>query len=179
MREKMTIARPYAQAVLRVAMEEKDLAGWSAMLAALERLVASVSMRSVLMNPAVKAEALSGVVVDALAQELNQSGKNLVAVLAAAGRLGLIPEISRLYGRLRGEVEGVADVSIVSAYELTDAQRSSLAALMAGRLGKKIALDSEVDSDLMGGIMIRTRDTVTDASVRGRLQAVAAAITGR
>ena len=41
------------------------------------------------------------------------------------------------------------------------------------RLQRTVELETETDSSLLGGVVIRTEDTVIDDSVRGKLQKLA------
>lgn len=177
MQEKTTIARPYAQAVFETASEESKLGEWSIMLGLLEAVVTDAQMKPVLANPKLDAAALSGFVLDVCGDNLSQTGKNLVKVLVNTGRLGLLPEINKLYEQLRAEAEGSVEVDVISAYELAAEQQETIAAAMTKRLGKKVEISSHIDNTLIGGVVIRAGDTVIDASVRGRLKAMATQMT--
>ncbi|MFB3116191.1 MAG: F0F1 ATP synthase subunit delta [Gammaproteobacteria bacterium] len=173
MQEKTTIARPYAQAVFETASEENKLAEWSEMLGLLETVVTDAQMKAVLTNPKMDAAALSDFVLGVCGKALSETGNNLVKVLAGAGRLTIIPEINKLYEQLRAEADGVIEVGVTSAYELAPEQQATISKMMAKRLGRKVAITHEIDDSLIGGVVIRAGDTVIDASVRGRLKALA------
>ena len=108
---------------------------------------------------------------------LSETGNNLVKVLAGAGRLTIIPEINKLYEQLRAEAEGVIEVGVTSAYELAPEQQATISKVMAKRLGRKVEITHEIDYSLIGGVVIRAGDTVIDASIRGRLKALATQMT--
>jgi len=173
MQENTTIARPYAQAVFETASEENKLTEWSEMLELLEAVVADAQMRAVLENPKMDAAAQSDFVLGVCGKALSETGNNLVKVLAGAGRLTIIPEINKLYEQLRAEAEGVIEVGVTSAYELAPEQQATISEAMAKRLGRKVEITHEIDDSLIGGVVIRAGDTVIDASVRGRLKALA------
>ena len=177
MRERTTIARPYAQAVFETANEESKLTEWSEMLGLLDMVVTDPQMKAMLANPKLDAAASCDFVQGVCGQELSETGNNLVKVLADAGRLSFIPEINKLYEQLRAEAEGVVEVNVVSAYELAAEQQASISEVMAKRLGKKIEITNEIDDSLIGGMVIRAGDTVIDASIKGRLKALASQMT--
>lgn len=173
MQDKTTIARPYAQAVFEIANEENKLTEWSDMLTLLESVVTDAQMKAVLTNPKLDAEALSSFILDVCSDALSETSRNLVKVLAEAGRLSFIPELNKLYEQLRTEAEGVIEVGVSSAYELTSEQQATISTAMAKRLGRKVAITSDIDESLIGGMVIRAGDSVIDASVKGRLKALA------
>ena len=108
--------------------------------------------------------------VQEVLEPLSETQSNFARLLIEAGRLTLALDISALYERERAKSEGRANVSIVSAFELDDAQRDALTQSMAKRLGREIDLEVAVDDALIGGVIIRSGDVVIDASLRGRLR---------
>ncbi len=177
MQEKTTIARPYAQAVFETASEESKLTEWSEMLGLLEAVVTDPQMKTVLGNPKLDAAALSDFVQGVCGDSLSETGSNMVKVLADAGRLSIVPEINKLYEQLRDDAEGVIEVGVTSAYELTSEQQATISQAMAKRLGRKVEITNDIDESLIGGVIIRAGDSVIDASVKGRLKALATQMT--
>ena len=177
MQEKTTIARPYAQAVFEIASEENKLTEWSEMLRLLDSVVTDARMKVVLTSPTLDAAALSDFILGVCGNALSETGKVLVKVLANARRLQFIPELIKLYEQLRAEAEGVIDVDVTSAYELSPEQQATISVAMAKRLGRKVVITSYIDDSLIGGVVIRAGDTVIDASVKGRLKALATQMT--
>lgn len=178
MQENITIARPYARAVFEQAQADGELREWSDMLAVLGLIAADPQMRELIRNPRVSHAQLTGIVLEICGTRLNEKGKNFVHILVEARRLGVAGEIMRLYQGLRAEAEGVAAVEIITAYPLEDAQRETISQKMAARLSKKIEITTRVDQHLIGGAIIRTGDSVIDASLRGRLQQLHRIISG-
>jgi len=168
--EKATIARPYARAAFEQAREEGKLKDWSAMLRLLAGIGSDPLVRAVLKNPKVSTEQVQGLVADVGGKALSESGRNFAKVLVAAGRLDVAPEVHVQFERMRARQEGTADVRVVTAYELDEAQQKQIAGIMKKRLGKEIAVSAEVDKSIIGGVIIRAGDSVIDASLRGRLR---------
>ena len=74
-------------------------------------------------------------------------------------------------------IERVADVEVVSATELNDAQRARLTGVLKKRLQREVRLHVSVDPALIGGAIARSGDLVIDGSLRARLERLASAIT--
>ncbi|MCZ6524956.1 MAG: F0F1 ATP synthase subunit delta [Gammaproteobacteria bacterium] len=170
MQQNTTQARPYATAVFELAQAESDLAAWSEMLRLLNLIVSDSQMQKLLNDPRLDSEFLADFVLDISAERLSEAGMNFVRVLADAGRLSLAPQIYQLFEQRRTESEGVVDVEVVSAYELEQHEQDKIAAVMAKRFGKKINISTRIDGSLIGGMVIRTGDSVIDASIRGKLR---------
>lgn len=169
MAERITIARPYAQAIFELAKEQGELSRWSEMLALAATVAANDEMANVVDNPNLDAEKIGELFVDICGDGLNETGKNLIKVLAENDRLLFLPEICSLYEEARATEEGTVTAEVISAGELSEAQRTSIIAALKTRLEREVSLDCRVDPSLLGGAIIRAGDVVIDGSVSGKL----------
>jgi F-type H+-transporting ATPase subunit delta len=108
--------------------------------------------------------------------ELSASVRNFLSLVAANKRLMALPAIAELYETLKAQAENTADVTVTSAFALSDDQEDNLAKQLAAKLGARINIRTEVDTALIGGVIIRTGDLVIDASVRGKLAKLSATL---
>lgn len=181
MAEPVTIARPYAEAVFKLACEQKLLAGWSDALANLDGVVSDVRVQTVIGDPNISAQQLEalvlGVIGDSLDAGMAKEARNFIQVLAQNGRLGLTSHIRALYEELKREQEGVLEARVISALPVSDAQVKTLIAVLEAKFNRCITTKVEVDPQLIGGVKIVVGDKVIDATVRGRLDAMAATLT--
>jgi F-type H+-transporting ATPase subunit delta len=176
MAEKATIARPYAKAAFESARQHAAFDRWSQALATSSQVVADERVARLLSNPRVQPADLIGLIADAVGAPLDQHIRNFLVALADNRRLGLLPEIAVMFEALRAEVENVADVQVVSAAPLEDAQRERLAKTLKQRLRRDVRLHCEVDPSLIGGAVVRTGDFVIDGSIKARLERLASAM---
>ncbi len=72
----------------------------------------------------------------------------------------------------------MADVEIVSATVLGDAQQERLAAALRARLRRDVRLQCTVDPALIGGAVVRSGDLLIDGSLKGKLERLATELTG-
>jgi F-type H+-transporting ATPase subunit delta len=172
--ENTTIARPYARAAFSVALDDASgLASWSHMLNLLSAAVIMAPVRQALDNPRLTTAQEATLLLEIMGEELSEQGKNFVSVLAEYGRITLLPTICELYELMKAHHEKTMDVSLTSAFELSDEDTEKLATALKKRLQRDIHFTAAVDKTLLGGVIIRTEDTVIDNSVRGKLQKLA------
>ena len=176
MAELATIARPYAEAAFRLALESRNLAQWSDMLELLEFVVLDEQFASRIGDPNVDEGAIERLILGGLGERLDGHGRNLVQVLVQNGRLEIVPQIRALYEELRREHEGIVEAKIISALPISDEQVQRLVGVLESKHGRKVSAQVEVDPQLIGGARIVIGDKVIDASVRGRLDAMATAL---
>lgn len=178
MSELSTLARPYAEAVFRLAQGENDLAGWSGRVATLAAIVSDVQVARLIADPVVSAERVAALVVDVAGADLGERGGNFVQVLAENDRLALLPEISTQFETLKANAEGTLEATITSAQALTQAQIDDLVAGLKAKFNRAVNVQVAVDPELIGGAVIAVGDQVIDGSVKGRLQRMAFALQG-
>jgi F-type H+-transporting ATPase subunit delta len=176
MSELSTLARPYAEAVFRLAKGENDLAGWSSRVATLAAIVADAQVVALIADPAISADRVAGLIVEVAGAGLGERGSNFVKVLAENGRLTVLPEIATQFETLKAHAEGTLEATITSAQELTQAQIDDLVAGLKTKFNRAVNVQTAVDPELIGGAVISIGDQVIDGSVKGRLQRMSFAL---
>jgi F-type H+-transporting ATPase subunit delta len=173
MAELATIARPYANAVFKLAKGEGALDRWSRMLGILAATAEHPVVERMLGSPDLPGTAKAFKLAEVCGDELDDRGKKFLQALAANDRLPLLEEISEQFEALKAEEQSSLDVEVVSAYPLSESESEKLKTALSGRFAKEIAIASRVDPELIGGVVIRAGDMVIDGSLRGRLNKLA------
>jgi F-type H+-transporting ATPase subunit delta len=176
MAESVTIARPYAQAVFRLAREAGALAAWSDRLQRLALVAQDPDMAKVIGNPKFSAAQIADLFVSLSGETGNRELAELVSLLAENERLGVLAEIQEIYEQLKSADEGIKEAVITSAYPLDDAQLNNLMKELEAHFGTRLEPRIEVDACLIGGVRVAVGDQILDASVRGKLDAMATAL---
>src|SRR6266705_2946814 len=86
------------------------------------------------------------------------------------------PEISAQFLELKNAHEGVVEAEVRTAFRLDNAQLSGLVADLERRFKRRVQPHVTLDKELIGGVRVTVGDEVIDASVRGRLEDMAAAL---
>jgi F-type H+-transporting ATPase subunit delta len=178
MAEITTIARPYAEALAKLAGETQSWKTWSDMLALAARVAADPQVAALAGNPSVPSGRVAELIVSVCGQGLNGEGANFVRVLAENKRFAALPEIARLFEEIKAAQEGILEARIATAFPLSEVQMAGLVGRLESKFGQKINASQETDAGLIGGVVIQVGDEVMDASVRGRLASMAATLKG-
>jgi F-type H+-transporting ATPase subunit delta len=176
MAEALTLARPYAEAVFRLADDGGALAAWSDTLAAMAAVAGHPQVREYIGNPGLTAEQLYGLFVSLLGREIDPEAQSLVRVLISNDRLTVLPQIYAAFEQLKHASEGVLEANISTAFSLEEAQLKDLVASLEAKFKSRVNAQVTVDKELIGGVKVVIGDEVIDGSVRGRLAAMAAAL---
>ncbi len=176
MAEPSTIARPYAEAVFKLADAEGELADWSAALANLAVVAADVRVRAAIGDPNLSAAKLAGLIISILAGKLTGTAENFVRVLAENGRLDVLSEIRAQYEALKNEREGVVEAEVYTAFELDRTQVADLVSRLEKKTRRKVKARVSLDKSLIGGVKVVIGDKVIDGSARAQLGALETAL---
>ena len=172
MAEPSTIARPYAEAVFRLAVAQNKLADWSAALANLAAVTVDERISAAVGDPNLPATKAAGLLISILAGKLPADGENFVRVLAENGRLDVVPQIRAQYDALKNEHEGVVEAEVHTAFDMDPAQVADLVTRLEKKTGRKVKARVSVDKALIGGVKVVIGDKVIDGSAKAQLAAL-------
>jgi F-type H+-transporting ATPase subunit delta len=165
-------ASRYSRAIFELASEEGKIDEWSRSLATIELILEDPAAREVLANPSLSAEVRLKAVAELDLPGVGPQGLNLMRLLVASGRVERIGEIVEQFESLADEAGGRVRASVTTAIPLSEADREKLGRDLSSGLGKDVRLQARVDPAILGGVVLEVGDTVTDASVAGRLDQV-------
>ena len=169
MAEHATVARPYAEALFRVA-KQGNLAAWSEVVSELAQIGSHPDVLAFAANPNVVAADVASALVSLLKSPVTAEVNNFVTMLVENGRVVLLPEIAAQFEVLKNADMGAADAVIASAFEISAQQVTELVASLEKKFGRKLNPTVTVDPSLIGGVRVVVGDEVLDTSVRAKLQ---------
>ena len=178
MAELTTIARPYAEAVFRLAQEQNAFPAWSGALGLLSAVAADRRVAAALDDPERTTADKEALLLSICGDRLDPLGRNLLRTLVEADRVVVLPQIAALFETLKDAAEGVAKARIDTAFPLSPAELAELTASLAKKFGKKIEATVNVDPALGGGARITVGDTVIDGTIEAQLAAMATQLRG-
>jgi F-type H+-transporting ATPase subunit delta len=175
MAESVTIARPYADAAFKLAKESGAQGIWSQRLQRLALIAQDGDMAQVMSNPRLSVEQIAELFIS-LSDDNDPILANFVRTLAENRRLVLLPDVSRLFDLARSQEEGVQEAVVYSAFPIDETQVAALLQQLEPRFGTRLTARVEIDASLIGGVRVTVGDQMLDASVRGKLDAMAVAL---
>ncbi len=165
----VTLARPYAKAIFNQAKSANKIQQWSDWLEYLEALTTHYEMDAFIKSPKSSKAKVAEVLTEIAGQRIDKEAKNLLTLLSDNKRLGIIPDIRRLFEQYRAVDEGSLNVQVTVPYPLEDNERQSVVTALQAALQKTIHIDTTIDPSIIGGIIVRAGDHIIDGSVRGNL----------
>lgn len=100
----------------------------------------------------------------------------VVGQLAASKPRGYIGILDALHNLVKAEIENQRAL-VESATELPTDLQSSLKASLFKKYGRELALEFQINPELLGGIRVKVGSDVWDGSVKARLEALKASLS--
>jgi len=164
-------AKRYAQAVFELALERKELDRWQSDLRKIANLAEDAALSAVLENPKFRFEEKAKLLSERLGK-INPLALNLAYLLVSRGRLWVIGDIADEYQRRLDSHRGIERAEVTTAIPLDDEDRLKLEEHLGGIVSKKVMLEPEVDSRVIGGFVARIGGKLLDGSTRSKLEAL-------
>lgn len=169
--------RAYASAIAAVARAEGELGAVQDEMFSLARALGdSEELQATLTDPLVPVDRRQQIVEDLLRGKVSKTTAAVVSLIVGTGRARELPGIAEALLAL-GAAEGGKEVAVVrSAIDLTDDQKTRLAAALQTAVGKPVDVRVVIDPSVLGGLVAQVGDTVIDGTVRRRLDQLKQAI---
>ena len=167
-----TIARRYATALADVVEKSGDAETIRGELRGWEKLIGENSdLQSAFSNPTIP-HANKEKVLESLLERTKPSrtAANFLRILLKNGRLTELAQINERFAAELEERSGIVSAQIVSARELPEGERAELRSNLEKLTGKKVNINFNIDTDLIGGVVTRLGSTVYDGSVKTQLE---------
>ena len=160
----------YAEALLAAAGEKGRLAEVREELADFAATVEqSTELRAFLRNPQIDPAGKAGV-LQQVSADADELVRNFVLLVAEKGRTEELDEMVLELDALVAAEEGILDVELTTAVELSDDEATKILGQIEQVSGRRLRASRKVEPALIGGFVLRAGSYRADASVRGRLE---------
>ena len=166
-----TVSRNYAETLFELASRNDALEEYGAGLEVVARLLdEDPKFRMFIETPRIEDGDRKALIRKVFGDALPTHVLNFVLVTIDKRRQRLLRGISRQYQLLLDEAMGREHVEVTLAREADQATQDLIASRLSTALGKTAIPHVRVKPEIIGGLIVRTRDTILDGSVRRRLE---------
>ena len=168
------ISAPYAQALMSLAKSENlsDRFGDDA-ASLLNLLKESPDLDQFLASPVIDLDAKKAVLQQILGDQVHPHMRNFLLLIVDHRRVSFLGGILKQYQALLRELNQTALAEVVSAVELNEGQQQTVRDRVIALTGaRQVALETTIDPELIGGVIIKVGSQIIDASLRGQLRRI-------
>jgi F-type H+-transporting ATPase subunit delta len=139
----------------------------------------SADFRRLLESPLIDVKTATAAAQAVLTQEgFGKEVRDFVGVISVNRRLRALRDIVNAFAALVAERRGIITAHVVSAHPLNDVQRQQLRARLIEAGYGNVNINERVESDLLGGLVVRIGARLYDTSLKSRLQRLQYAMKG-
>lgn len=167
------IVEPYAEALMSLAQSQDltDQIGQD-VDSILTFLRESEELRQFLASPLVKAEPKKAVLRQVVG-EVHPFVLNFLMLLVDRRRIFFLEGICKQYQALLRKLNQTVLAEVVSTVELSEEQQQTITQKVQQMTGgERVELETSIDPDLIGGVIIKVGSQILDASIRGQLRRI-------
>lgn len=164
------VGKRYARALFQAALAGNTIDSVEADLGSIKSLVENDrSLKSFLLSPNVARDEKIRIAGNLFSDRVTALTMQVVRLMLAKRREHEIPSLYDQFVELRRAHQEVMSVTVTSAFELDESQKTRLIDRITQKSGRKIEPTFRVDRNLIGGVRVQFGDYVVDGSLSGAL----------
>jgi F-type H+-transporting ATPase subunit delta len=174
------VLEPYAQALLSLGQAHNLTEPFGADVATiLETLAASEELPQFLENPFVSTDTKKAVLHQVFGGNVHHFTESFLMLLVDRRRIMVLEGICKQYQALLRKLNQIELAQVTSTIGLTAAQIEQIKQRVLALTGAhRVELETAIDPDLIGGVIIKVGSQVIDASLRGQLRRISLRLAG-
>ncbi len=167
-----SLATGYAQALFEVASErggaediEKDLDGIKDLLGTNKKF------RDILYHPSITKTEKKDIIDKIIAPQCSSKWvKNLLYILVDKRRERMLDFLPDVFKGVARRIRGVVSVKVQTAFPLTETRLGKLKRNLEKMTKKTVEIETEINKEIIGGMIIRIENNIIDGSVVNHLK---------
>jgi len=173
------VLEPYAQALMSLAKSQDLTERFGEDVRSLISMMSdSEDLRDFLANPFIKPDSKKAALQQIVGEQLHPFMLNFLMLLVDRRRISYVAGIGKQYLALLRELNQTVLAEVTSAVALTDAQKQTVRdKVIAMTSARQVELETNLDADLIGGVIIQVGSQIIDASLRGQLRRISLRLT--
>ncbi len=135
----------------------------------MEVINSSKEFELTMLNPSISLQTKYEIIDEIFKKELNEKVLNFIKILVEKNRFNEFEQIIQAYSNELDEMNNIKRVEIVSAVELSDEQKQKTIEKLHIRLNKEVKVNWALDTNIIGGLVIKIDDDIIDTSLKNKL----------
>jgi len=165
------IAIRYSKALFELALEKKQLSDIESDLVSIKKQITeSDEFQRYLLNPLVPAKSKTELLIKTFKGSIENLTMNFLVLTSSKRRSEFLKEIIEKFEVLALEHNEIIAAQVYSAVPLNSDQTDAIRFRLEKKTGKKVQLEEITEQSLLGGFIVKIRDSVIDYSLRRQME---------
>ncbi|GAW93834.1 F0F1 ATP synthase subunit delta [Calderihabitans maritimus] len=165
------VARRYAQALFSVAREKdllEDLGNELRLI--IDTIHANEKLLKIFQHQRISSTDKKELFIELFKERVSQTALNFLQLLFDKQRERFLEQIYEEYMAMANEARNIFEAEVRSAVELSAEDVKVLEDKLSRMTGKRVKVKTQVDPNLIGGVVVKLGDRILDGSVANRLK---------
>ena len=164
------IAKRYARALFDIASEDQSYNDWLDKLKLISDIGEDKNFAQVLNSTKISLSKKMNVIDEVFKSQLNTLQLNFLKLLTKNESFSIIQDIHKQFLDQVEKLNNIIRVSVTSPYKISDDLKDQISNLVNEISGSESVIEERIDSELIGGVVIRLGDTVIDGSIKNKVK---------
>jgi F-type H+-transporting ATPase subunit delta len=175
-----SMAGRYAAALFEIAKDDKQLAQVESDVKTFQGMLdVSEDLRRLVRSPVISAENQATALTALLGRaEISGLTANFLRLIARNRRLFAAADMLKNFRALVARERGEVSADVTSAHPLSAEQMNALQDALKAQVGKDVQINTRVDPNLLGGLVVKVGSRMIDSSLRTKLNNLKVAMKG-
>ena len=163
----------YAEAIFTLSVEDKNMDGYFKDITLIRSILKkNPEYVALLASPNLTKDEMARAIDESFSPYVCENVLSFFKLFCERGHVGSFYDCYLDYEKLYNSAKRITVATVTSAVPLSDGERARLIAALQKRHGTRIELVCEVDPSILGGMIVRTEDTVADGSLISKLREI-------
>ena len=165
------VAIRYSKALFELALEQNSLEQLQSDLTMIKDVCTEhPEFQDVLTNPLIVERVKARLLEELFAENVNQLTFRFLQLVSKKERSGFLLEMIDHFMERLLDHQGIVSGILISAQPMNREQVSAVKENIESMTGKTVLLSEQIDESLVGGFIVRIKDTVIDLSIKTQLE---------
>jgi F-type H+-transporting ATPase subunit delta len=166
------IAVRYSRALFQSAIEKNILDKVNRDMVYLSEFCSISEVKELLDSPIIRPSVKMKLLHNILEKNLEKITMSLIDILVQNGRESFLPAVTRVFRADALKYNGITECLLTTAVKVDAGIKKQISELIASTFKTKVELKENIDSEIIGGFILRVEDNYIDASIRNKLRKI-------
>jgi F-type H+-transporting ATPase subunit delta len=168
----------YSRALFQSALEKKIIDKVNQDMIFISEICRLPETKEFLQSPIIPPSKKSAIFHKMLEGNVETITMSLVDLVVKNGRENYLPAIARVFISETLKYKGITESVLTTAIKVDSKVRKQITDLISEVFSTKVELEERIDTDIIGGFILRIDDKYIDASIRNRLRKIRKELLG-
>jgi F-type H+-transporting ATPase subunit delta len=174
------VASRYAKSLFELAVEQDKLEPVKAGIQRIRETIANNrNLAQVLKNPVIRYDYKLRILRRLFENNGDELVMRFLELLSRKNRANILLAVADEFEKLYNEHKGIVRARVTTAVALDEALRKEFETMLEKQTGKKVALEENIDPDIIGGYLLQMGDLQVDNTISGKIGDLRRELKGR